>query len=118
MKEVGEVDNYRQIFRYKSFRDFWIGYSLSSLGDTMTRVALTWLVYETTGSAAALGWLAFFYTAPVVVGGLMAGWLLDRFGRQRVMLVDSLLRAAVVALIPLLYAWGQLALWHIYMVAG
>jgi MFS family permease len=112
------MNNYRQIFQHKSFRAFWIGYSLSILGDTMTRVALTWFVYETTGSAAALGWLTFFYIGPVLVGGFLAGWLLDRFGRQKVMLVDNLLRAGVVALIPLLYAWGELALWHVYGVAA
>jgi MFS family permease len=112
------MDNYRQIFKHSSFRSFWIGYSLSILGDTMTRVALTWFVYETTGSAQALGWLTFFYTGPVLIGGLLAGWLLDRFGRQKVMLVDNLLRAGVVACIPLLYTWGQLALWHVYAVAA
>lgn len=112
------MDNYRQIFKYSSFRSFWIGYSLSILGDTMTRVALTWFVYETTGSAQALGWLTFFYTGPVLIGGIMAGWLLDRFGRQKVMLVDNLLRAGVVICIPLLYAWGQLALWHVYAAAA
>jgi MFS family permease len=112
------MDNYRQIFQHKSFRAFWIGYSLSILGDTMTRVALTWFVYESTGSAAALGWLTFFYIGPVLVGGFLAGWLLDRFGRQKVMLVDNLLRAGIVALIPLLYTWGELALWHIYGVAA
>src|SRR5262245_24079607 len=112
------MDNYRQIFQHKSFQAFWIGYSLSILGDTMTKVALTWFVYESTGSAAALGWLTFFYIGPVLVGGFLAGWLLDRFGRQKVMLVDNLLRAGIVALIPLLYTWGELALWHIYAVAA
>jgi MFS family permease len=113
-----QFNNYHRLFQFKSFRLFWIGFSFSVLGDTMTRVALTWFVYETTNSAWALGWLAFFYTAPVIVGGLLAGWLLDRFDRRQVIMVDSLLRATIVILIPLLYAWGQLALWHIYMVAA
>jgi MFS family permease len=111
-------NNYYQIFQYKSFRNFWVGFSLSALGDTMTRVALTWFVYETTGSAQALGWLTFFYTGPVIVGGFLAGWLLDRFDRRQVMLVDNLLRAGVVALVPILYALGVLALWHVYAVAA
>jgi MFS family permease len=113
-----QFNNYQRLFQFKSFRLFWIGFSLSVLGDTMTRVALTWFVYESTNSAWALGWLTFFYTAPVIVGGLLAGWLLDRFDRRQVIIVDSLLRAIIVILIPLLYAWGQLALWHIYVVVG
>lgn len=113
-----QLDNYRQVFRFSSFRLFWSGFTFSVLGDTMTRVALTWFVYEQTDSPEALGWLTFFYTGPVIVGGLLAGWLLDRFDRRKVMLVDSLLRGLVVMLVPLLHMWGYLALWHIYLVAA
>jgi hypothetical protein len=38
----------------------------------MTRVALTWHVYESTRSPAALGWLALCYTAPVAASGFLA----------------------------------------------
>jgi predicted MFS family arabinose efflux permease len=114
----GWADNYRQVFAYHSFRNFWVGFSLSYLGDTISRVALTWFVYETTHAPEALGLLSLFYTGPVIVGGLMAGWLLDRFDRRRVMMVDSLLRAAIFMLIPLLHAAGILALWHVYAVAA
>lgn len=113
-----QAGNYRRLFQYKSFRLFWVGFTFSTLGDTMTRVALTWFVYESTGSAQALGWLTLFYTGPVIVGGLLAGWLLDRFDRRKVMMVDSLLRGGVIALIPLLYAWDRLALWHVYLAAA
>jgi MFS family permease len=111
-------DPYRQIFQNRSFRLFWIGFTFSVLGDAITHVALTWFVYETTRSAEALGWLMLCYTGPVVVGGLLAGSLLDRFDRRKVILVDNVIRGAGVALIPVLYALGQLALWHIYAVAA
>jgi predicted MFS family arabinose efflux permease len=109
---------YRGALAHAPFRRFWVGFSVSVLGDTLSRVALTWFVYERTGSAQALGWLALCYTGPVVVGGLAAGWLLDRFGRRRVMLVDSLLRAAVMLLVPVLDLFGALQLWHVYLVAA
>jgi len=110
--------NYRLIFQYRSFRLFWLGFTFSVLGDSLTRVALTWYVYETTQSAEALGWLAFWYTGPVVVGGLVAGSLLDRFDRRVVMVADNVIRGAAVAAIPLLHALGLLALWHVYVVAA
>ena len=113
-----QLDQYRQVFQYKSFRRFWLGFTFSTLGDVMTQVALTWYVYETTNSARALGILTLFYTGPVILGGLWAGWLLDRFDRRRVILVDSLLRGGIVMLVPVLHATGQLALWHIYAVAA
>ncbi|HLF02414.1 MAG TPA: MFS transporter, partial [Anaerolineales bacterium] len=74
--------------------------------------------YEQTKSAEALGWLMLCYTGPVVVGGLIAGWLLDRFDRRWVILSDNLVRGVAVALIPLLNAVGRLELWHVYAVAA
>jgi MFS family permease len=110
--------NYRLIFQGRSFRLFWLGFTFSVLGDSLTRIALTWYVYEQTKSAEALGWLAFWYAGPVVVGGLAAGWLLDRFDRRAVMIVDNAIRGTAVAAIPVLHALGLLAVWHVYVVAG
>ena len=112
------LTNYRLIFQQRSFRLFWLGFTFSVLGDALTRIALTWYVYERTKSAEALGWLAFWYTAPVVVGGLAAGWLLDRFDRRKVMVVDNVIRGIAVACLPMLHALGLLAMWHVYVVAG
>ncbi|HEY8292694.1 MAG TPA: MFS transporter [Thermomicrobiales bacterium] len=111
-------DRYRQVFANRSFRTFWSGFSFSVLGDGMTRVALIWFVYSTTGSARAVGGLLLCYTGPIIVGGLMAGMLLDRFDRRQVMIADNVTRGAVIGLIPLLHALGRLALWHAYVVAG
>jgi MFS family permease len=110
--------NYRLIFQGRSFRLFWLGFTFSVLGDSLTRIALTWYVYEQTKSAEALGWLAFWYTGPVVIGGLAAGWLLDRFDRRTVMIVDNVIRGTAVAAIPVLHALGLLAVWHVYVVAA
>jgi len=109
---------YREVFRERSFRLFWSGFAFSVLGDAMTRVALTWLVYDTTGSGHAVAWLMVCFSGPILLGGLAAGWLLDRFDRRRVMIVDSLVRGGAVASIPLLAALDRLEIWHVYIVAG
>jgi MFS family permease len=109
---------YRALFRSRDYRLFWTGFTLSVLGDALGRVALTWYVYEETGSARALGWLMLCYTGPILVGGFAAGWLLDRFDRRRVILADNLLRGAAMGLVPLLYAVDRLALWHVYAAAA
>jgi len=113
-----QMGNYRDIFQYTSFRWFWLGFTFSAVGDAMTRIALIWFVYQSTGSPQAVGGLLLCYTGPVVFGGLFAGALLDRFDRRMVMLIDNVFRGVVVTLIPLLYFFGHLALWHIYLVAG
>src|SRR5574339_704753 len=95
-----QFNSYRDIFRDRNYLLFWSGFTLSSVGDSLTRVALTWLVFEETHSAQALGMLTIAYTAPILVGGLMAGPLLDRFSARRVMLVDNLIRGLIFSLIP------------------
>jgi MFS family permease len=112
------VDAYRRIFASGPYRLFWVGFTLSALGDSMTRVALIWYVYDLTRSARAIGGLLLCYTGPIVVGGLMAGVLLDRFGRRRTMLADNAVRGVVVAAVPILAALDRLALWHLYLVAA
>src|SRR5215813_9119635 len=109
---------YREIFRNHAFRRFWLGFTVSELGDAMTKVALIWYVLQATRSPQAVGVLLLCYTGPVLVGGLVAGTLLDRFERRRVMLADNLVRGVAVALIPLLSVTGHLALWQAYVTSA
>jgi MFS family permease len=113
-----QANPYSALLRSRPFARFWIGFTVSALGDAMTRVALIWYVYQTTNSPAAVGILLLCYTGPVLVGGLLAGSLLDRFDRGRVMLVDNAIRGLAIGSIPLLQAMGLLALWHLYAVAA
>ena len=109
---------YAQVFHNRAFRAFWLSFTASALGDALTRTALTWFVYDRTHSPEALGLLALTYTGPVILGGLLAGPLLDRFDRRTVMIVDNLIRGFAVLLIPILNAFGQLALWHVYLISA
>lgn len=113
-----QFNSYREILSNKNFLVFWSGFTISSVGDSLTRVALTWLVFEETKSAQALGILTIAYTAPILIGGLIAGPLLDRFSPRRVMLTDNLIRGLVFSLIPVLHILNRLELWHIYLFAA
>ena len=111
-------DTYRDVFALRDFRRVWLGASLSMFGDGMTRMAFIWFVYQQTSSAAALGILMICYTGPVLIGGLVAGWALDRFDRRTVMIADCVIRGAAIALVPLFHWLGILQLWHIYAAAA
>ena len=97
---------------------FWLGFSLSVLGDAITRTTLIWYVLDQTGSSVSLGWLSFCFTAPVVVGGLTAGWLLDRFDRRCVMIIDSLAKSVLVMSVPVLAAMEAMPIWYVFIVAA
>ena len=109
---------YAVLFRDPASRRFGLGFLISVIGDELTKVAFVWFVYEKTGSAEALGILMLCFTGPIVVGGFLAGWLLDRFDRRLVMTVDNLVRGLFLALVPLLHLFGALEIWHVYVAAA
>lgn len=108
---------YRTTLAHRDFRLLWTGMTVSALGDSMSLVALVWLVYQTSDSVQRLGWFVAAYTAPVALGGLVAGSVLDRFDRRTVLIADNLVRSAAFGVVPLLYHTDALALWHLYVVA-
>ncbi len=83
---------------FQAFRRVWLGATVSSAGDAASWIALVALTLGTQHASVAV--LAVCYTAPVAVGGLAAGWALDRFNRKRLLIADAVLRAAVFVLIP------------------
>lgn len=92
---------YRRVLRAADFRRMWLGSTISTIGDGMTFVALSWLVLASAGGALRLGLLAVCYTAPVVLGGLAVGPVLDRFDKRTVLLIDCGFRACLMAGIPI-----------------
>lgn len=112
------MKQYLSLLLDKKFGLLWLGATISILGDGLTWVSLTWLIYELTGSVKDIGALVVVYTAPVIVGGPLAGYLLDHFDRRTVLLADNLIRGAVMACVPILHAFGMLQAWHLYAAAG
>ncbi|MFE7836234.1 MFS transporter [Streptomyces sp. NPDC057474] len=97
---------YLRLLGSGDFARVWFGASVSLLGDGMTLLALSWLVLND-GGTAQLGLLGVCFTAPVVLGGLAVGPLLDRFDKRTVLIADSVLRALCVASVPLAAALGD-----------
>lgn len=68
---------------HRPFRLYFFGQAISILGSWIQQVALSWLVYRLTGSAALLGVTAFAALIPMLIVGPLAGAWLDRRDRQR-----------------------------------
>jgi MFS family permease len=79
--------------RVQDFRLFLIGHVTSVLGVQMQTVAVGWQLYETTGSALALGMVGLVQFLPMLGLSLPAGHTADRFDRRRVLMTASLLAA-------------------------
>lgn len=107
---------YVSVLRIADYRLLWTALVINLLGDGATFTALAWITVERAG-AGGLGVLGVCLTLPVIAGGAVIGPLLDRFSRRKLFIYDSVFRAAVVALVPLLAALDLLQMWHLYGVA-
>jgi DHA3 family tetracycline resistance protein-like MFS transporter len=103
--------------RLRPFALLWSGQTISRLGDSLYRIALSWWILEKTGSAAALGALAIFSLVPMLLFLLVGGVVVDRLPRFRIMLACDVVNTLVVGLVAVLAYTDQLQLWHVYAVS-
>jgi putative nucleotidyltransferase with HDIG domain len=91
---------YRETLAVRPFRLLWVGQAVSYFGDTMNTAGLAIMLFVLTRSASvvALGLIA--KAVPPVLFGLMAGPLVDRVNRQRLMILTDLARAILTIAIP------------------
>jgi len=96
-------------FRYPAFRRFYAGQTVSIIGSWVQSIALSWLVYRLTGAATLLGLTAFLTQAPILLLGPVAGSLLDRFDRRRLLLMAQWALAAQATLLGAIALLGMAA---------
>lgn len=98
-----------------AFTVVWLGQMISLLGTGMTRFALTIWAWQTTGEATALALVGFFSFGPTVLLSPVAGALVDRWNRKLVMMFSDLAAGLATIVILLLFASGNLQMWHLYL---
>ena len=90
--------------RYRNFRLFFAGQSISLVGTWMQMVAIGWLVYHLTNSALLLGLVGFFSQIPSFVLTPFTGVFVDRWNRHRILVITqtlSMIQAFVLAFLTL-----------------
>jgi DHA3 family tetracycline resistance protein-like MFS transporter len=103
--------------RYRRFALLWTGQTISRLGDSLYRIALSWWVLEKTGSATAMGTVLVVSFLPMVLFVLVGGVVVDRLPRFRVLFASDILSGLVVGSVAVLAATDRLEIWQVY-VAG
>src|ERR1700689_3272867 len=81
----GRFSHAWRALRHRNFRLFFTGQSISLIGTWMTRVATSWLVYRLTGSALLLGLVGFAGQIPTFLLAPVAGVLVDRLDRRKML---------------------------------
>lgn len=115
VEEKGGASGAYSAFAFRDFR-YWIAYRyLSGVGHQMKNVGVGWYLYETTGSAIALGVAGLASFLPSLLFALVTGHVADTYNRRIVVVTAfSLCAAAMLAMTAAILAGGA-PLWLIYL---
>lgn len=80
----------------RDFRLLFAGQALSQAGDRIMQLALLWWLLAKTGSAFDMGLMMAASTLPVVLLGPLAGSVVDRADRRRVIVACDFARGGIV----------------------
>lgn len=110
----------QNLTNFRIFVIIWSGQLVSMLGTGMTRFALLIWAYQQTAPgghpATTLALLGFFAWLPMILISPFAGVWVDRLDRRRILILADLGSGLLTLFVLVMYATGELALWHIYLV--
>lgn len=112
--------SFRALMAHREFRAMWLAIAQSQFGDQLGRVALSILVFDSTGSGAATASVYALTYLPAVVGGVLLSGLADRYPRRGLLVTCDLARAAlfVAMAIPAVPIWAVAALLTVAVIVG
>jgi len=102
-----------------AFRRVLAAEVVSTFGSLMSRLAIPWLaVLVLQADPTAMAWLAMADVAAGALAALLLGALVDRWPKRRTMIAADLLRAAMLATVPVMAALDRLTIgWLVIVVA-
>ena len=106
------------VLRNGRFVRLWTAQLVSTIGDALTSLAAGIIVYERTQSALSVGLILMATAVPTLVFGLIAGVVVDRYDRKKIMIAADILRAVVVVTIPFLISASIVWLYVLVIVSS
>jgi MFS family permease len=100
----------------RNYRLSWIGQMVSEIGDHFNNIAVFSLALHFTGSGLVVSGVMLSRAVPAILAGPLAGVVLDRWDRRRVMIASDLIRG-VVSLAFILTLFVQKA-WLLYVLSA
>lgn len=96
----------------------WGGQLVSLVGSGLTSFALGVWAYQRSGSVTQFALIIFFAGLPGILVAPLAGDLVDRWDRKKVMIAADTLTAITTVVVAWLLWQDQLQIWHIYVMAA
>jgi len=100
----------------RNYRYTWMGQVVSDMGDWFNNIAVFALVMEKSRSGLVVSGVMLARAIPAVVAGPIAGVLLDRFDRKRIMIASDAIRAVVA--LGFVFTIGQPRPWLLYVLSA
>ena len=102
--------------RHRNYRLFFMGQSISLIGNWLQWAAMNWLIFELTHSAAWLGIIGFCRISIMFVAPF-AGILADRMDRRKLIVITQVLATLQPAILALLTLTGLISKWHVVILS-
>jgi MFS family permease len=100
----------------RNYRYAWTGQVVSEIGDHFNNIAVFSLALHATGSGLVVSGVMLARAVPAVLAGPLAGVLLDRLDRRKVMIGSDLVRAIVALGFILTVYWPRP--WLLFVLSG
>ena len=99
-----------------SFLLLWGSQTVSQLGTAMTDYAVIIWVYSQRGTASSVTLLTVCTFLPTIFFRFLAGSMVDRQNKKRIMLIADLLAACGTLAVFVLHSADVLQIWHLYVI--
>ncbi len=105
-------------FGSRPFAWFWPCLVTSLTGVWVRITALGYLVYDLTDNELLLGLVSFANAAPVLIASPIAGAILDRVDRRRVLQAVQITQGLSIFVLATLVATDRIAVWQVLIIAA
>ena len=109
------VTRSKSLWQNRDFLIVWCGQSISMFGTRVSYIAWIWWVLDKTNSPAAVAAIGIAAALPSLLLGPIAGAIVDRVDRRKVMLWMNLINVGIFGLAAFLMSRDVLQVWHVYV---
>ncbi|WP_198300173.1 MFS transporter [Mageeibacillus indolicus] len=100
------------MIKSKDFYVLLLGRLITNFGDSLYAIASTLLVYQMSGSTVYSG-ITLFLTSSTAVVQLLLSPILDKINMRKFLILSQLIQAILILIIPALYYFEKLNVYHI-----
>ena len=117
LKTINAFKNTFRSLKYRNYRLYFYGQSISLIGTWIQRITTPWLVYHLTNSPFLLGLVGFAGQIPTFLIAPFAGVFTDRWNRYYLLIITQIAAMIQAFILAFLYINGSIQVWHIVVLS-